>query len=205
MAIAFFFAATLAQAAPIRVICLGDSLTEGYGIDKNKAYPALVEEKFKARGEPVEIINAGISGLTSASGVDRLKWYLKGAPPQAVFLELGANDGLRGQNLEKLKQNLRDVIRSAKDRNVQVLLAGMQMPSNYGKSYTAGFHKIYVDLAREEKVALLPFLLEGVALHADLMQPDGLHPNEKGHAIVADRVYQFLQANLSALRVAHAN
>jgi acyl-CoA thioesterase I len=194
----------------VKILCLGDSLTEGYGIDKDKAYPTLVQQKFTAAGRDVQVINAGSSGSTSASGVDRLKWYLKGEPPQALFLELGANDGLRGQSLDGLKKNLRAVIDLAKSHNIQVLLAGMFLPTNYGKSYTDGFHKVFTDLAKEENVPLLPFLLDGVAIHADLMQPDHLHPNEKGHAIVADKVFQFLQTHVTALTAAakgspHAN
>jgi acyl-CoA thioesterase I len=186
----------------VKILCLGDSLTEGYGVDKDKAYPTLVQQKFVAAGRDVQIINAGSSGSTSASGVDRLKWYLKGGPPQALFLELGANDGLRGQSLEGLKKNLRAVIDLAKSHNIQVLLAGMFLPTNYGKTYTEGFHKVFSDLAKEENLPLMPFLLDGVAIHADLMQPDHLHPNEKGHVIVADKVFQFLQNHVTALSAA---
>jgi acyl-CoA thioesterase I len=194
----------------VKVVCLGDSLTEGYGVDKDKAYPALVQQKFAEKNQSIKIINAGISGSTSASAVDRFRWYLKGDPPQALFLSLGANDGLRGQNVDGMKKNLRDVITLAKSHGVQVLLAGMYMPPNYGKAYTTAFHKVFTDLAKEENLPLMPFLLDGVALHSELLQADKLHPNEKGHRIVAENVFRFLQANLTNLHTnskaaTHAN
>jgi acyl-CoA thioesterase-1 len=190
----------MAANSPVRVICLGDSLTEGYGLDKEKAYPALVEQKFADHNESVKIINAGISGSTSASGPDRLKWLLKGDAPQALFLALGANDGLRGQKIEGMKKNLQEIIHLAKEHNMQVLLAGMYMPPNYGKDYSEAFRKVFTDLAKTEDLPLLPFLLDGVALHPELLQNDKLHPNEKGHAIIAENVFQFLQTHLAALK-----
>ena len=204
------FFAILATAATgtntaITIVCLGDSLTEGYGVAKEKAYPALVETKLQAlhlkdsKWPEVRVINAGISGSTTASALGRLKWYLK-QKPNVVFLALGANDGLRGQDIDSAKANLRATILLAKQNQIEVWLGGMYMPPNYGAAYTKKFHKIFVDLAKEEHLAFLPFLLEGVALHPDLVQPDGIHPNEKGHQEVATRVFDFFKAHLKERR-----
>ena len=185
----------------LRILCLGDSLTEGYGVAKEEAYPALVEAKFKAamashkNAPDVTLINAGISGSTTASAPSRLQWYLK-QKPDYLFLALGANDGLRGQDIDAAKKNLRDTIRLAKKNHIAVWLAGMAMPKNYGADYSKRFRQMFIDLAREEKVAFMPFLLEGVALHPELIQADGLHPNEKGHQEMARHVYEFMNNHL---------
>lgn len=186
-----FFIST-SSFAETHVVFLGDSLTEGYGLSKEEAYPFLVEKQLKSEGLKVKCTNAGISGSTSASGPNRWKWFLK-QNPDVLVLALGANDGLRGLDLKKTKEHLRQVIQSAKKEEVRVLLAGMKMPSNLGSTYTKQFESLYSDLAKEESVPLIPFLLEGVATKRDLNLPDGIHPNAKGHVKMAETVIQHLR------------
>jgi acyl-CoA thioesterase I len=177
------------------IVILGDSLTEGYGIKKELAYPTLVEKKLIAEGLNIKIINAGISGSTSASAASRLNWFIK-SKPDILLLALGANDGLRGVDIRATKKNLKDTIHRAKENNIRVWLAGMKMPPNYGISYTQQFEKMFTDVASEEKVAFLPFLLEGVAAQTRFNQTDGIHPNEKGHEVIAEVVAKFIRKNL---------
>jgi acyl-CoA thioesterase I len=179
--------------AETRILILGDSLTEGYGIAPDSSYPAVLQNLLKEnRKTGVEVIPAGVSGSTSASGPGRLKWFLKN-PPHILVLELGANDFLRGINPQETKKNLKNTIQLAKEKKVKILLAGMKVPPNYGKEYTKSFEKIFTEIAKEEKVALIPFLLAGVGGIASLNLPDGVHPNEKGHAIMARTVYKYLE------------
>jgi acyl-CoA thioesterase-1 len=181
-----------APGAPIKVLCLGDSLTEGYGLAEDEAYPALLEQRLHRAGrDEVRVINAGISGSTSASGVARLRWQLRGHP-QILVLALGANDGLRGLDLEATRAYLSEVIELARARGLVVLLAGMRLPPNYGADYTRQFEQMYAGLARQHRVPLIPFLLEGVAGDPELNLSDGIHPNARGHEIVADTVYRYL-------------
>lgn len=184
----------LAAAGGVKVLLLGDSLTEGYGVAEDATYAANMERALEAMGRTdVTLRNAGIGGSTSASGLARLRWHLREKPPPSVLvLALGANDGLRGGDTEELKKNLRAVIRLAKENRMRVLLAGMKVPPNYGRDYAARFGAVYTDLAREEKVPLIPFLLEGVAADPALNLPDGIHPNEKGYRIVARTVLRHL-------------
>lgn len=176
------------------ILFLGDSLTEGYGIDQNEAFPELVKKLAKVRlKKDIKAINAGVSGSTTASGLERLKWYLKKEKPNLMILALGANDGLRGFDLEKSKKSLSEIIDFAKANGVKVILAGMLMPPNYGKDYTTKFKKIYTDLAQEKKISLIPFLLEGVAGNKDLNLPDGIHPNQKGHERIAETVFDYIK------------
>lgn len=180
-----------ASAEPL-VLCLGDSLTEGYAVDPDNSYPAQLQRLLRERGWPeIEVVNAGISGSTSASGVSRLAWQLR-RKPHVMVLALGANDGLRGIDLETTKANLAAVIADAKAGGVAVLLAGMKMPPNYGPEYTEEFESMYTALASENEVALVPFLLEGVAAKPELNLPDGIHPNADGYRIVAHTVGQAL-------------
>ena len=181
-----------------QLVALGDSLTEGYGIEKEKAYPALVEKKLLDKGYKIKIFNAGISGSTTASAPSRLKWLLK-SKPNIIFIALGANDGLRGIAIETTKQNLKDAIQIAKKANIKVWLAGMKLPPNYGASYTSKFEATFQEIAKEEDIPLLPFLLEGVAGHAEFNQPDGIHPNEKGHQKLADFLFSFFQQQLDRI------
>jgi acyl-CoA thioesterase-1 len=175
-----------------RVLCLGDSLTEGYGIAPEKSYPQRLERRLRQEGHPgARVVNAGISGSTTASAVSRLRWQLK-ARPDVVILALGGNDGLRGLDLAQTEKNLSEAIALAKSRDVQVVLAGMKLPPNYGSDYTRRFEALFPALAKTHDVALIPFLLEGVAAQPDLNLPDGIHPNADGYAIVVENVLEVL-------------
>jgi acyl-CoA thioesterase-1 len=180
--------------AKTKVLFLGDSLTAGYGIAKEQAYPSLIEQSLEKSGyKNVIIVNAGISGSTTASGISRLKWHMRAEPkPSIVVLALGANDGLRGQVVQHSKKKILDTIKFAKSEGMQVILAGMKIPPNYGAQYTKDFEKMFQDIAEKEKVVLIPFLLEGVAARKELNIADGIHPNEKGHEIIAKTVLKYL-------------
>jgi acyl-CoA thioesterase-1 len=181
-----------AARADLTVLCLGDSLTEGYGLALEEAYPALVERRLRAEGRTdVRVINAGISGSTSASGPARLRWQLRGKP-DVLLLALGANDGLRGLDLAATRQNLALVVELARAAGLRILIAGMKLPPNYGADYTRAFERLYADLAAANGLPLIPFLLEGVAGQPELNLPDGIHPNARGQAIVAETVYRHL-------------
>ncbi len=183
----FSVCASPSGAEPL-VVCLGDSLTEGYGIDPAKSYPALLEKLLAERGWPdVEVVNAGISGSTSASGRARLQWQLR-RKPDVLIIALGANDGLRGVELDASKKNLASIVELAQANEITVLLAGMKLPPNYGAEYTQQFERMYGELASEFDVTLLPFLLKDVAARPKLNLPDGIHPNAEGYAIVASTV-----------------
>jgi len=187
------FSATAALAAgPIRILALGDSLTEGFGVDETEAYPAVLEQLLLDQGRAVRMVNGGVSGSTSASALSRLKWYAR-AKPDFLILALGANDGLRGLSVERMKANLGATIGFAKKRGMVVLLAGMQMPKNYGEAYTTAFRNAFPELAEAHEVALLPFLLEGVGGHPDKNLRDGIHPNPDGHQIIARTVLRHLE------------
>ena len=175
-----------------KIVFLGDSITEGYGVDHDKAFPALIEKELKTTStKEIVVVNAGISGSTTASALKRLQWQLKGHP-DILFICLGANDGLRGLKLEDSKKNLAATIDLAKKSGLKIILAGMKIPPNYGESYTKQFEKIFPDLAKEYNIALIPFLLKDVAAIPALNLPDGIHPNEKGHEIVAKTLLPFI-------------
>ncbi|MCP4294145.1 MAG: arylesterase [Proteobacteria bacterium] len=173
------------------VLILGDSLAAGFGIDKEAAFPSLVQKELNQMQMDIRIINGGISGSTSASAVGRLKWYAR-IKPTILLLELGANDGLRGLNLKMMKSNLKSAIMFAKKKGMQVLIAGMKMPLNYGQDYTHSFENTFINLAKEQEVPIIPFLLEGVAGNPELNQADGIHPTKKGHIIVSKTVLKYL-------------
>ena len=181
------------------MVCLGDSLTEGYGLAPEQAFPHLLEEKLREEGRPVRVVNAGISGSTSASAVARLRWQLK-SEPDVVVIALGGNDGLRGVDVEATEANLSEAIALAKSRGVRVLLGGMKLPPNYGAEYTGAFESVFPALAEKHDVALIPFLLEGVAADPELNLPDGIHPNAKGAEIVSQTVFEALRPLLDALQ-----
>lgn len=176
--------------APL-VVFLGDSLTAGFGLGEEQAFPALVGAELARRGMPVRVINGGISGDTTTGGLERLDWLLA-QEPDVLMVELGANDGLRGQPLQAIEANLRAIVERARAAGAAVLLAGMKIPPNYGPEYAAGFEAIFPRLAREQRVALIPFLLDGVAARPELNLPDGIHPNVEGHRIVARSVAEAL-------------
>ncbi len=174
------------------ILFLGDSLTEGYQLSKEEAYPAIVERVLTKKKKKVKIINGGVSGATSASGPQRLDWYLK-AKPDILVLALGANDGLRGLKVQETKKNLSLVIEKSKERGVTVILAGMKMPTNMGESYRIQFEKIYPEIAQRYGIKLIPFLLEGVGGKSQYNLSDGIHPNSKGHEIIAQIVLNALE------------
>ncbi len=183
---------TAPKEARPRVVVLGDSLTAGLGLPETEAYPALLQQKIDAAGYRFEVVNAGVSGDTTAGGVRRLDWSLEG-DVRVLILALGANDGLRGLPVSQMKANMERVITSAKARGITVILAGMEAPPNYGPEYTAGFRNVYRDLAREHDLVLIPFLLDRVAGISTLNQGDGIHPNRQGAAIMADTVWTALR------------
>ena len=179
-----------------RILILGDSLTEGYGVSAQQAFPSLLEKKLNDefssdKNSSYEIINAGISGSTSSGGVSRIEWLLK-SKPDFLILALGGNDGLRGVPIEETKNNLEKIILAAKYKDIPTLLAGMKMPPNYGIEYTREFSKLFQDLANQENVPLIPFLLEGVGGNPSMNLPDRIHPNPSGHQKIAQTVYQNL-------------
>jgi acyl-CoA thioesterase-1 len=180
------------QASGPLVIFLGDSLTAGLGLAEDQAYPARVAARLTARGTPVRVINAGVSGDTSAGGLARLDWLL-GQHPDIVVLALGGNDGLRGLPLADTEKNLREIIRICRAAGARVLLLGMQIPPNYGPDYAGGFKAMYPRIAKDLDVPLVPFLLEGVGGIANLNQNDGIHPTAEGQEKVADNVAPYLE------------
>jgi acyl-CoA thioesterase-1 len=173
------------------VAFLGDSLTAGYGLDESQAYPALVQDILRLRAPTWKVINAGVSGDTTTGAVRRLAWILK-AKPDLVVLALGANDGMRGQPVEQIAGNLRTMITRIRAAGAKPLLAGMQLPTNYGADYRAAFAAIYPALATEIGTPLLPFLLAGVAAKPELNQSDGIHPTAAGQQVVARTMLDFL-------------
>jgi acyl-CoA thioesterase-1 len=181
-----------------KIVVLGDSLTAGYGLLELQAFPALLQEKLNEDGYGWEVVNAGISGDTSAAGLQRLDWALDQGDVRILILELGANDGLRGLPVSEMKKNLTAIIDHAQSKSISVLLTGMEAPPNFGPEYTVSFRQVYRDLAKEHKVTLLPFLLDKVAGVATLNQSDGIHPNVEGARIVADTVWNVLKPMVDA-------
>ena len=181
-----------------KIVAFGDSLTAGLGLSAQDAYPALLQELLKRDGYDYEVVNSGVSGDTSAGGVRRIDWALDGGetPVRFLILELGANDFLRGQPVAETKQNLAEIIDRAQGKNAKVLLAGMLAPSNAGREYQEQIRNMFVELAREKSVTLIPFFLENVAGLEGLNQPDGIHPNAAGTKLVAETVYEHLKPML---------
>ncbi|MBF0573441.1 MAG: arylesterase [Desulfamplus sp.] len=180
----------------IKILFLGDSLTEGFGVESEEAFPSLLDSMLKQKGyNNIKIINAGISGSTTASAVSRLKWYLKSKPemrPEILFLALGANDGLRGLSLKAMEQNLNGAIEIAVSSGMKVILAGMEIPPNYGVEYTNNFRDVFKTLADKHKIAFMPYLLKDVGGFVNLNLPDGVHPNADGYKIVAGNVLPYI-------------
>lgn len=176
-----------------RIIVLGDSLTAGLGLDIGDSFPSLLQQRLKENGFDYKVVNAGVSGDTSAGGLRRLEWSLGEGDPRILVVALGGNDGLRGLPAAQLQQNLASIIEAGQKRGLTVILAGMEAPPNYGPEYTAAFRKTYQDLARKYDVAFIPFLLQGVAGDLALNQGDGIHPNARGARIVADLVWAALE------------
>lgn len=179
-----------APSGPV-LLCIGDSLTAGYGVLESEAWTQRLAEALEARGSEWTVRNAGVSGDTSAGVVRRLDWLLT-EDVDVVFLAIGANDGLRGTPLSETKRNLEAIALAVKKAGKRLVLAGQKIPANYGPEYTEGFEALYRDLAEAQGVPLMPFLLEGVGGVAAMNLPDGIHPNAKGHAHIAERVLAFL-------------
>ncbi|MGB7922158.1 MAG: arylesterase [Pyrinomonadaceae bacterium] len=175
-----------------KIVAFGDSLTAGLGLTAAESYPALLQKRLEADGYKYEVVNAGVSGDTSAGGLRRIDWALEG-DVRFVILELGANDILRGQPVSQMKKNLGEIIERAKARGAQVLLAGMYAPTNAGTDYQREIQEAFQSLAREHEVTLIPFFLDRVAGIDSLNQSDGIHPNTEGTKIVAETVYQSLR------------
>lgn len=175
-----------------RVVFLGDSLTAGLGLDAEQAFPAVLGEMLEGVGTPITVVNAGVSGDTTAGGLRRLDWLLR-QKPDVVVVGLGANDGLRGLKLEASEQNLRDIVSRAHGAGAKVLLLGMLIPPNYGPEYVSSFRDLYPRLAKELSVGLVPFLLEGVGGEPTMNQADGIHPTAEGHRILAQNVLPHLK------------
>ena len=170
------------------LVVLGDSLTAGLGLAANESYPALLQDRLNAQNYQVRIVNAGVSGDTSAGGLRRLDWALD-ERTSGLLLALGGNDGLRGLPVEEMKANLGEIITIARNRNIEVLLAGMEAPPNFGELYTSEFREVFHELAREHTVALVPFLLDDVAGIRELNQSDGIHPNAEGASRIAEHLW----------------
>ncbi|MFQ5985366.1 MAG: arylesterase [Alphaproteobacteria bacterium] len=190
-------AALQAAAEPVRIVALGDSLTAGYGLKTKEAFPARLEEALRSQGFAVEVLNAGVSGDTTAGGRARLDWVLK-ERPDLVIVELGSNDGLRGFEPAETFQNLDAILTRLKAAGVVVVLTGMRAPPNLGREYEAEFQAIFPRLAAKHGVAFYPFFLEGVAARAELNQADGMHPNARGVEAIVERILPFLLPLLRA-------
>ena len=176
------------------IVFLGDSLSAGSGVKPQEAFPALVQEKIRERGLPFEVVNAGVGGDTTAGGLRRLDWLLQ-RKIDVLVLELGGNDGLRGLPVRNIKSNLQAMIDKAKAKNpeVKIVVAGMQMPPNVGAKYAQEFRQVFYDVAKENNATMIPFLLEGVGGLREFNQPDLIHPNPAGHRIVADVVWKTIE------------
>jgi acyl-CoA thioesterase-1 len=190
--------AVSASARP-RIVVLGDSLTAGLGLPASEAYPALLQQKVDAIGLNFEVVNAGVSGDTSAGGLSRLDWALEG-DVRFLIVALGGNDALRALPPEELRRNLATIIERAQAKHITVVLAGMEAPRNFGRDYVVRFHQVYPDLAKKYNVGLVPFLLEDVAGIERLNQRDGIHPTAEGAEIVANHLWSMLKPILLTAR-----
>jgi acyl-CoA thioesterase-1 len=186
-------ASAAAQAADKTIVVLGDSLSSGYGLATEQSWVSLLEQRLAQEGYGYEVVNASIAGDTSAGGLARLPQLLARHRPAIVILELGGNDGLRGLPVEKLRANLERMIELARAAGARVVLTGIQIPPNYGPGYTKSLASVYTGLAKEQDLPLVDFLLEGVALHPELMQRDRIHPNARGQAVLFDNVWRVLE------------
>jgi len=181
-----------------RIVAFGDSLTAGLGLLEQEAYPALVQRKLDAAGYEFEVVNAGVSGDTSAGALRRLDWALQG-DVKVLIVAFGGNDGLRGLPVSQMKENLSNIIDNARERNIVVILAGMEAPPNFGQEYATQFRQAFRDVALNKRVLFLPFLLNNVAGKPELNQADGIHPNQQGTQMVADSVWAILEPLLDQM------
>jgi acyl-CoA thioesterase-1 len=187
-----------AQSNPIRLVALGDSLSAGYNLPQEAAFPVALERALKAKGHKVEIINAGVSGDTSSGGLDRLDWSVPDGT-DGVILELGANDMLRGLDPAGTRKNIEAIVERLKSRNIPVMLAGMYASRNLGPDYVQKFDSIYPDIAKKHDLVLYPFFLDGVAGDRSLNLPDGMHPTAKGVEIIVERILPSVESFLARL------
>jgi acyl-CoA thioesterase-1 len=190
--------AAQAQGQPIRLVALGDSLSAGYGLPQEAAFPMALERALKAKGYKVEVTNAGVSGDTSSGGLDRLDWSVPDGT-DGVILELGANDMLRGLDPALTKKNLDTIVERLKARNIPVMLAGMYASRNLGQDYVQKFDSLYPDIAKKHDLVLYPFFLDGVAGERSLNLPDGLHPTAKGVEIIVERILPTVESFLARI------
>lgn len=174
------------------IVAFGDSLTAGLGVTADETYPAQLGKKLDAQGYPYKVVNAGVSGETTAGGLRRVDWILK-SQPDIVILALGANDGLRGLSLFEMEKNLAKIIERLQEEKVKVILAGMKIPPNYGTEYTRAFEAVYPRLANRFQTTLIPFLLAEVAAKPALNQPDGIHPTAQGYQIVVEQIWPIIE------------
>lgn len=180
------------------ILFFGDSITAGYGLTEEQAFPAIIQQKIDSLGSNYKVINSGLSGETTAGGLRRIDWVLQ-QHVDIFVLELGGNDGLRGIDPLNSKQNLQGIIDKVRETypDADILLTGMEAPPNMGQTYTSRFREIYTELSNENDVSFMPFILEGVAGDPDLNQSDGIHPTEEGHRVVADDLWEYLRPMLS--------
>lgn len=190
--IIMLLASTAAGVPAATIVCLGDSLTAGQGVDEDQAFPAVVQQLAAKDGLAWTVTNAGVSGDTSAGGLRRVAWLVKGKPDW-VFIALGANDGLRGQPASATRDNLVAMVTRLREAGAKVAIAGMKLPTNYGEDYRSAFSAVFPQVAQEHQVPLLPFLLEGVGGVPRLNQADGIHPTVEGQQLIARAVYAFLK------------
>lgn len=183
-----------ASEKPKVILFFGDSLTAGYGLSTTQAFPSLIEKRLNSNGKPVKVINAGLSGETTAGGLARIDWVLR-QPIDVFVLELGANDGLRGLPVDQTQKNLDAIIAKVKAKfpNVKIVIAGMMVPPNMGPDYSTKFQRIFPAIAKKHEATLIPFLLEDVAGDDELNLSDGIHPNVEGHKVVAKNVFRIIE------------
>lgn len=179
-----------------RIVAFGDSLTAGFGVQADESYPAQLQRRLDSLGYRFRVINAGVSGDTTAGGLRRVPWVLNNKP-ELVILELGANDGLRGLPVDQTRSNLRQIIRQLQEAGTTIVLAGMKLPPNYGQDYAASFEAMYRMLAKEYRLALIPFFLEGVGGSSSLNQADGIHPTKEGYEVIVEQVLKVLRPMLN--------
>ena len=185
----------------LRLLVLGDSLAAGYGVAPAQAFPIKLQAALAARGHAVRVINAGVSGDTTAGGLARLDWVM-GDKPHAVIVELGANDGLRGLDVRAMRGNLDAILTRFQKENIKILLTGMKAPPNYGGAYVRDFDQVFLDLAKQHGVVFYPFFLDGVATARDLNQSDGIHPNGDGVDIIVRNILPAVEQLLARIAAA---
>lgn len=186
------FAANEVGTRQYNIVFLGDSLTAGYGLSASRAFPAKIQKRLDDKGMPWKVINAGVSGDTTAGGVRRLSWVYKNKV-DVLFVCLGANDGFRGFSPRETEKNLKAIVERGKKEGSRVLLAGMLLPRNFGAAQVKSFESVFPRVAKDSSIPLMPFLLDGVAAKKELNLPDGIHPNDKGTEIVAEKVWSFVE------------